>query len=81
MLVMRETRAHRNPRTAQDRAEGSGRGRVRVVDYHRRYATGVTRPPFVHFMGLTLRYDYSRGYCVLLPAAGFGRALYCTRRE
>lgn len=25
-------------------------------------------------MGLTLRYDYSRGYCVLLPSAGFGRA-------
>lgn len=28
----------------------------------------VTRPSFVHFMGLTLRYDYSRGCWVLLPS-------------
>lgn len=41
----------------------------------------VIRPPFVHFMGLTLRYDYSRGYCVLLPSTGFGRAARVTRDD
>lgn len=41
----------------------------------------VIRPPFVHFMGLTLRYDYSRGYCVLLPSTGFGRVARVTRDD
>lgn len=56
---MRETRAYRNSRTDH---EGSGYASVSIIDTAR-----VTRPPFVHFIGLTLRYDYSRGYCVLLP--------------
>jgi hypothetical protein len=68
---------HATPYRANARNEGDTRvsqsengqrgvgGRDRV-DGHR-YRRGVTRPPFVRFMALTLRYDYSRGYCVLLP--------------
>lgn len=72
MLVMRDTRAYRNPRTDRQ-GRGRERGRRIRVDTAR-----VTRPPFVHFMGLTLRYDYSRGYCVLLPSLA-SDALHASR--